>query len=64
MDKEDFKNILYKIVYIDYNHLNEDELIVFLRKYLDDYPKCIYDKGKEGAEIRRLIRIYDYMKYK
>ena len=64
MEVKGLENVLNEIVYIDYDYLDADELLYFLKVYVDKYPKIICDKSWEGREIRRLIKMYDYMKYK
>lgn len=64
MDNKGLANTLYDIAYIDYEYLNLDELLHFLKKYVDKYPKSISNKFGDGTEIRRLIKMYDYLKYK
>ena len=64
MKVKELEKVLNEIVYIDYECLDADELLYFLKVYIDKYPKIICAKSGEGTEIRRLIKMYDYMKYK
>ncbi|ELC8350695.1 SIR2 family protein [Clostridium perfringens] len=52
------------IVYTDLSK-QVDELLQYIKDYISKYPDIL--KGKnctEKSEIRRLIKIYDYLKYK
>ncbi|NGT11933.1 hypothetical protein G6Y96_09240 [Clostridium perfringens] len=64
MKVKELEKVLNEIVYIDYECLDADELLYFLKVYIDKCPKIICAKSVEGREIRRLIKMYDYMKYK
>lgn len=64
MNEKNLGEILYDIAYIDYAYLKPEELLCFLKEYIDTYPKSICNKFGDGTEIRRLIKMYDYLKYK
>lgn len=54
-----------KIVYLNENEININELWKYLKKLLENNPHILDDKSfKNPSELRRIIRIYDWLKYK
>ena len=54
-----------KIVYLNENEININELWKYLKELLENNPHILDDKSfKNPSELRRIIRIYDWLKYK
>lgn len=54
------------IAYLYENEINVDDLGVLLARYLNTYPEALskeYTNQQVRTNLRRLIRIYDYLKY-
>lgn len=61
-EKYDFKDALDLILYLNEDEINIEELLQFLKNYLtlnDDFEKL-----PQKSNFKKLIRIYDYLKYK
>lgn len=62
--KHTLEGALKLIVYSDLS-TQVDELLKYIKEYINKYPNILKEKkGNEKSEIRRLIKIYDYLKYK
>lgn len=59
----DMKSLQY-IVLLDYKKIDIDELNKFLKHILDEYSNLLSDgKQNDRTNLKRLIRIYDWLKY-
>lgn len=64
-DKYGFDKAINYIKFIEPNRINLEELLIYIKEYLSAYPNALRNKKTPGsAELKRLIRIYDYLKYK
>ena len=64
-DSLNYPQNLYYIVRLPYTNLSEEELGAYLKKVLTDYPQDIYTgiEHPHSSDLRRLIKIYDWMCY-
>lgn len=60
MEEEGFGEAYKKLVLLDEGELNLDDLLAYLRRLVGDDRKVI----NGNTELKRLIRIYDFLKYK
>ncbi len=61
----EYEKAVMKIVYLNENEININELWKYLKKLLENNPHILDDKSfKNPSELRRIIRIYDWLKYK
>lgn len=64
VEKHTIEGALKLIAYSDLS-MQIDELLKYIKDYISKYPNILKEKkGSEKSEIRRLIKIYDYLKYK
>ena len=65
IDKYGIEKTIKHVAYINPEKINSFELLEYIKKYLEIYPNAIRDKKvPASSELKRLIRIYDYLKYK
>lgn len=60
VEEEGFGEAYKKLVLLDEGELNLDDLLAYLRRLVGDDRKVI----NGNTELKRLIRIYDFLKYK
>ena len=60
VEEEGFGEAYKKLVLLDEGELNLDDLLAYLRRLVRDDRKVI----NGNTELKRLIRIYDFLKYK
>ncbi|MBS7129881.1 MAG: SIR2 family protein [Clostridium sp.] len=65
IDRYGFDKTINYIKYIHPNRMNHEELLKYIKEYHTNYPDILRNKkAPESSELKRLIRIYDYLKYK
>ena len=66
MRKEsDLENTLKNVSRIDYMYLNSNDLHELIIEYMEKHPDCLRGENQfEKNDLKRLIRLYDYLKYK
>ena len=58
---EGFKLAYRRLIFLNEEEINLEELLNYLRKLIkEETPDCL----KGNSELKRLIRIYDLLKYK
>lgn len=55
------KNRYTKVMYLDEEELNEGKLLAFLREHMEECPDCLQPGAEYTTDLRRLIRICDYL---
>lgn len=55
------KNRYTKVMYLDEEELNEGKLLAFLREHMEECPDCLQPGSEYTTDLRRLIRICDYL---
>ena len=59
-----FPKCLNQMAWLDEEEIDVNELEIFLRKLFDDYPDILsHEKSTIRTNTRRLIKIYDWLKY-
>ena len=48
-------------MYLDEEELNEGKLLAFLREHMEECPDCLQPRAEYTTDLRRLIRICDYL---
>lgn len=65
IDKYGFEKAIKHIAYINPERIDVNELFVYIKDYLAIYPDAFKNKKTPSiTELKRLIKIYDYLKYK
>lgn len=65
VDKYGPEKAIRHIAYINPERIKVSELLEYIKRYLEIYPGAIRDKNiPNSGDLKRLIRIYDYLKYK
>lgn len=65
IDKYGIEKAIKYIVYLNPKTISPVELLEYIKRYLEIHPGAIRDKKiPHSGELKRLIRIYDYLKYK
>lgn len=65
IDKYGFEGALKYIIFIKPKCMDLNELHEYIRSYIEVYPDILTRKNcVEKTELKRLIKIYDYLKYK
>lgn len=59
------EDCLTQILYLQDNQLSPDELLAFLKDFLDTHTDYLKPANKDGKKtnLKKLIKIYDWMKY-
>lgn len=58
---ENLKNRYTKVMYLDEAELNERKLLEFLQEHMEECPDCLQPGAEYATDLRRLIRICDYL---
>lgn len=59
----DFNSILKYLSYLKEEEIDVDELEKFIKKSLEVTPECLHTGQKSATDIKRLIRMLDWLKY-
>ena len=57
----EMKNRYAKVMYLDEEELNNGKLLDFLRNHLIECPDCLQPGAQYSTDLRRLIRLCDYL---
>lgn len=65
VEENSLEGALSLIAFLDLKSSNINELLDYIKRYIEKYPNILIGKNcREKTDIRRLIKLYDYLKYK